>query len=144
MPDFRLPARAALSGLAALMIQGCAMLLDLAPIPLPDGKWELVTATFAETGRVPGAPRATLAFQGGRIAAFSGCNSASGAVRGVESRLEVQQLIVTRRGCPEPLAWFEARFFKMLRAGPSYHVDGAVLALTAGTDRARFRRATEP
>jgi heat shock protein HslJ len=147
MPDLRLPARAALSGLAALicaLIQGCAMLLDLAPIPLPDGKWELVTATFAETGRVPGAPRATLAFQDGRISAFSGCNSATGAVRGVESRLEVQQLAVTRRGCPEPLAWFEARFFKMLRAGPSYHVDGAVLALSAGNDRARFRRATEP
>lgn len=147
MPDFRLPARAVLSGLAALvcaLTQGCAMVLDLASIPLPEGKWELVTATFAETGRVPGAPRATLAFQDGRIAAFSGCNSASGAVRGVESRLQVQEFVATRRGCPEPLAWFESRFFKMLRAGPSYHVDGAVLALTAGTDRARFRRANGP
>src|SRR5262245_52574387 len=30
------------------------------PIPLPQGNWELVSATFAERGRVPGAARATV------------------------------------------------------------------------------------
>jgi len=138
-------------GLAALLcalIHGCALVPEEKPapipIPLPDGNWELVTATFAETGRVPGAARATLAFKDGRLSAFSGCNTANGAMRGGDGQLQVQELAVTRRGCPEPLAWFESRFFKMLRSGPSYHVDGNVLALIAGNDRARFRRVAGP
>jgi heat shock protein HslJ len=100
--------------------------------------------TFAEHGRVPGAARATLAFENGQLSAFSGCNTATGAVSGGNGQLEVKEFAVTRRGCPEPLAWFESRFFKMLRAGASYHVDGDLLAISVGTDRARFRRAPAP
>jgi heat shock protein HslJ len=136
-------------GLALLfaLIEGCAVAPELAkpdPIPLPHGNWELVSATFAEHGRVPGAQRATLAFEDGRLSAFSGCNTATGAVGGGDGQLEVKELAVTRRGCPEPLAWFESRYFKMLRSGPSYHVDGDLLAITAGSDRARFRRVPGP
>lgn len=145
MPDIRIRSVLSLAALTCALIQGCVSVPEpeeakLPPIPLPEGNWELVTATFAETGRVPGAPRATLAFKDGRVSAFSGCNTASGMVSGGDGQLEVQELAATRRGCPEPLAWFEARFFKLLRAGPMYHVDGNLLALIAGADRARFRR----
>lgn len=137
-----------LPGLAALLIafiQGCAPeAVKPDPIPLPHGSWELVSASFAEHGRIPGAARATLAFENGRLAAFSGCNTATGALGGGDGQLKVKEFAVTRRGCPEPLAWFESRFFKMLRSGPSYHVDGDMLAITAGSDRARFRRVTGP
>lgn len=126
------------------LIQGCATTLApeaaLPPIPLPDGSWEIVAASFAQTGRVPGAPRATLAFQDGRISADSGCNSASAPVRGVDGRLQVEKLAATRRACPEPLGWFESRFFGLLKAGPLYRVDGDTLVLVAGDNNARFRR----
>jgi heat shock protein HslJ len=112
----------------------------LPPIPLPDGNWELVTATFAEHGRIPGAARATLAFSNGQLSAFSGCNTATGALAGGDGQLEVKELATTRRACPEPLAWFEFRYFRMLRTAPTYHVDGDVLAIGSGNDRARFRR----
>src|SRR5262245_28626903 len=137
-----------LSGIAALLIalvQGCApeaVKPDL--IPLPRGSWELVSATFAEHGRIPGAARATLAFENGRLSAFSGCNTATGALGGGNGQFEVKELAVTRRGCPEPLAWFESRLFKMLRSTPNYHVDGETLVLQLGNDIARFRRVAAP
>jgi heat shock protein HslJ len=136
------------AGFAVLLItlvQGCAPEpVKPDPIPLPQGSWELVSATFAEHGRIPGAARATLAFENGRLSAFSGCNTAAGALGGGNGQFEVKEMAVTRRGCPEPLAWFESRFFKMLRSTPSYHVDGEILVLTLGNDRARFRRVTGP
>jgi heat shock protein HslJ len=148
IPDVAMPRFHLLRHIAALLVallHGCA--LAPAPevakpdlIPLPQGSWELVGATFAEHGRVPGAPRATVAFENGRVSAFSGCNTATGAVGGGDGQLEVKELAVTRRSCPEPLAWFESRFFKMLRAGPTYYVDDEVLAIHVGADRARFRR----
>jgi heat shock protein HslJ len=145
MPRFHLRRHIAL--LLITLVQGCALAPEGAkpdPIPLPKGNWELVSATFAEHGRIPGAARATVAFENGRVSAFSGCNTASGTLAGGDGQFEVKELAVTRRGCPEPLAWFESRFFKMLRAGPSYHVDGEVLVLTLGNDRARFRRVSGP
>ena len=146
MPLLRLRPCHGLAALLFALIQGCALAPapEAVPIPLPVGNWELVTATFAEHGRVPGAPRATLAFRNGQVSAFSGCNTANGTVRGGDGQLEVQELAVTRRGCPEPLAWFESRYFKMLRSGSSYHLDGDMLALSAGSDRARFRRVDGP
>ena len=147
MVKIRLRSLTALAGLLIALILGCALAPEMMkpdPVPLPKGNWELVSATFAEHGRVPGAPRATLAFENGRVSAFSGCNTATGSVGGGDGQLEVKELAVTRRGCPEPLAWFESRFFKMLRAGPTYYVDGEVLAIHVGGDRARFRRATGP
>lgn len=137
-----------LLGAAALLLallQGCAVAPGTPdPIPLPQGSWELVSATFAEHGRIPGAARATLAFDNGQLSAFSGCNTATGALGGGDGQFAVKEMAVTRRGCPEPLAWFESRFFKMLRSTPSYHVDGETLVLTLGNDRARFRRVPGP
>jgi heat shock protein HslJ len=139
MPRFHL--RHHIVALLIALIQGCAPeAVKPDPIPLPRGSWELVSATFAEHGRIPGAARATLAFENGRVSAFSGCNTANGTLAGGDGQLEVKELAVTRRGCPEPLAWFESRFFKMLRSTLSYHVDGEILVLTLGNDLARFRR----
>src|SRR5262245_11132124 len=138
MPRLRL----LLASLVALT-QGCAVTPEAArrdPIPLPQGNWELVSATFAEHGRIPGAARATVAFEDGRVSAFSGCNTATGAVAGGDGNLQVKELATTRRACPEPVAWFEFRFFRVLRSSPSYHVDGELLVLTLGGDIARFRR----
>ncbi len=140
-----------LAALAFVIVQGCATapqpaqsVLPSPPEfvfePLPDGEWELVTASFAETDRIPGARRATLTFRDGRISAFSGCNTASGAVQRHHGLLEVLELAATRRGCPEPLAWFEARYFGFLKERPSYHVEGNVLTLVVDNERAHFRR----
>ena len=132
--------------LIAAVIKGCAVAPEPKPdpIPLPQGSWELVSASFAERGRIPGVARATIAFDNGRVSAFSGCNTAAGAMAGGDGQFEVKEMAVTRRGCPEPLAWFESRFFRMLRATPSYHVDGDMLVLTLGNDVARFRRVPAP
>jgi heat shock protein HslJ len=110
------------------------------PVSASDGNWELIASTFVGAGRIPGVPRATLSFTDGRIAAFSGCNSANAAAYHVEGRLEVAALMTTRRGCPEPLSTFEARFFKMLRSQPVYRADGDSLTLLDGTHSAKFRR----
>jgi len=139
------------AGLAFAIVQGCATAPQLAlPVlppppefvfePLPDGEWELVTASFAKAGRIPGAQRATLTFRDGRISAFSGCNTASGAAQRHHGLLEVPELAATRRGCSEPLARFEERYFGFLKARPSYHVEGNTLALNADNERARFQR----
>ena len=109
--------------------------------PVPDGNWELVTSTFIGAGRIPGVPRATLAFKDGRMAALSGCNSAGAAARLVDDWLEVQAMATTRRACPEPLGSFESRFFKLLGARPVFLADGDTLTLVAGSQNARLRRA---
>jgi heat shock protein HslJ len=108
---------------------------------VPDGEWELVNSTFVGTGRIPGVPRATLAFRDGRMSAFSGCNRASAAARLLDDWLEVEAMAATRRGCPEPLGTFETRFFKLLAARPVFRVDGDTLTLVAGSQNARLRRA---
>jgi heat shock protein HslJ len=108
---------------------------------VPDGNWELVTSTFIGTGRIPGVARATLAFQDGRMSAFSGCNRASAAARLVDDWLEVQEMASTRQACPEPLGSFETRFFKLLGARPVFLVDGDTLTLVSGSQNARLRRA---
>ena len=110
--------------------------------PVPDGDWELVTSTFIGAGRIPGVPRATLAFKNGRMSAFSGCNRASAAARLVDDWLEVDAIAATRRGCPEPLGSFENRYFKLLGARPVFLVDGDNLTLVAGNQNARLRRAS--
>jgi heat shock protein HslJ len=144
------PRRPLLHWYAALfcaLIQGCVTPL-LEPPPrepvvsaVPDGDWELVNSTFIGTGRIPGVPRATLAFKDGRMSAFSGCNRASAAARLVDDWLEVEAMAATRRGCPEPLGSFETRFFKLLGARPVFLVDGETLTLVAGSQNARLRRA---
>lgn len=142
---------ARVAALAVVIIQGCATapepgqpVLPPPPAfafePLPEGEWELVTASFAETGRIPGARRATLTFRDGRISAFSGCNTAGGDVQGRYGLVEATELAVTLRACPEPLGWFEARYFGFLKARPSYHVEDNTLTLVVDNDRARFRR----
>ena len=108
---------------------------------VPDGNWELVTSTFIGAGRIPGVPRATLAFKDGRMSAFSGCNRASAAARLVDDWLEVQEMASTRQACPEPLGSFETRFFKLLGARPVFLVDGDTLTLVSGSQNARLRRA---
>jgi len=135
--------------LFCVLVQGC-----VAPPPepapparepvvsaVPDGNWELVTSTFIGAGRIPGVPRATLAFKDGRLSAFSGCNRASASARLVDDWLEVGAMAATRRACPEPLGSFESRFFKLLEGRPVFRVDGETLTLVAGNQNARLRRA---
>jgi len=132
------------------LVQGCVTPPpEPAPPPrelvvsqVPDGDWELVTSTFIGAGRIPGVPRATLAFKNGRMSAFSGCNRASAAARLVDDWLEVEAMAATRRGCPEPLGTFEGRFFKLLGARPVFLVEGNTLTLVAGSQNARLRRAS--
>jgi len=111
-----------------------------APVSVPDGGWELVTSSFVGAGRIPGVPRATLAFTDGRVSAFGGCNTANAAARNTAGRLEVLALTNTRRSCPEPLGVFETRFFNLLQAQPVFRIDSDTLTLAAGDHSARFRR----
>ena len=134
--------------LMCAFFQGCVTPPEPAPpprepvvAPVPDGNWELVTSTFIGAGRIPGVPRATLAFKDGRMSAFSGCNRASAAARLVDDWLEVEAMAATRRGCPEPLGTFETRLFKLLGARPVFLVDGDTLTLVSGSQNARLRRA---
>jgi heat shock protein HslJ len=129
------------------LVQGCVTAPEPAPprepvvAQVPDGSWELVTSTFIGAGRIPGVPRATLAFKDGQLSAFSGCNRASAAARLVDDWLEVEAMAATRRGCPEPLGTFETRYFKLLAARPVFRVDGDILTLVSGKQNARLRRA---
>jgi len=132
------------AALLCALIQGCVIVpppREPVVAPVPDGNWELVTSTFIGAGRIPGVPRATLAFKEGRMSAFSGCNSADAAARLVDDWLEVQAMATTRRGCAEPLGSFENRFFKLLGARPVFLVDGDTLTLVAGNQNVRLRRA---
>jgi len=137
------------AALLCALVQGCVTAPPPETAParepvvaaVPDGVWELVTSTFIGAGRIPGVPRATLAFKDGRMSAFSGCNSANAAARLVDDWLEVQAMATTRRGCPEPLGSFESRYFKLLGARPVFRVDGDALTLVAGSQNARLRRA---
>ncbi|HET7597010.1 MAG TPA: META domain-containing protein [Burkholderiales bacterium] len=138
-----------IAGALAILLAGCTVPppeeaareapVVKVPVSGADGRWELVTSSFIGTGRIPGVPRATLAFEDGRVAVFSGCNRASGPAFHVEGRLEVAPLNATRRACPEPLATFEARFFKLLQSRPVYHLEGETLLLLDGGQSARFR-----
>ena len=151
MVDLRRHSFRCCAALLFALIQGCVTVPppDTPPpprepvvSPVPDGDWELVTSTFIGAGRIPGVPRATLAFKDGRMSAFSGCNRASAAARLVDDWLEVDAIAATRRGCPEPLGSFENRYFKLLGARPVFLVDGDSLTLVAGNQNARLRRAS--
>ncbi len=113
------------------------------PIPLPEGRWEMTTSSFVEGGRMPGLARATLQIRDGRIAAYSGCNNATGAVSSVDGKMAVPALAATRRACPEPAGSFEGRYFKLLRGEPYFRVENGMLILAAGDDSAQFRRMAE-
>lgn len=135
------------AALFCALIQGCVTPPEPPPrepvvSAVPDGDWELVNSTFIGTGRMPGVPRATLAFKDGKLSAFSGCNRAAAAARLVDDWLEVEAMAATRRACPEPLGTFEVRFFKLLGARPVFLVDGDALTLVAGNQNARLRRAS--
>ena len=132
---FRILFSATLVGLTA----SCTM-LEEPPIPLPQGKWELLSASFTDIGRIPGVPRATLEISGDRLAAFSGCNRGTSGVASVDGRMVITELAATRRACMEPLSSFETRLFKMLRDKPYFRTENGVLTLAAGDLSARFRR----
>jgi heat shock protein HslJ len=74
------------------------------------------------------------------VSAYSGCNRGSGEVHASEGRLAIAALAVTRRECPEPVGSFDARFFRLLKDRPVYHVHGDTLLLVAGDENARFRK----
>lgn len=107
---------------------------------IADGRWELVASTFFAGGRLPGARRPTLVFKGGRLAAFSGCNHATGNAIEADGRMTVGRLATTRIACPEPLASFEQRFFRLIESEPLLRMEGELLVLVAGDDNARFQR----
>lgn len=108
---------------------------------IADGRWELIASSFAAGGRLPGARRPTLEFKDGRLAAYSGCNRATGSVVEAEGRMAVGRLATTRMACPEPVASFEERFFKLIDSEPLLRIEGEELVLVAGEDNARFQRA---
>lgn len=127
----------------AALLASCAMIDD--PIPLPEGRWEMVDSSFLEPGRLPGIARATLQIANGRIAVFSGCNSGTGAVASVDGRMVVSETMAsTRRACPEPIGGFEGRYFKLLRSRPYFRTEGNMLILATDDESLRFRRIAEP
>lgn len=141
---------------AAVLIAGCTIPQpaeaprDAAPAPVPkipvsaaDGVWEMTASTFIGAGRIPGVPRATLAFEEGRVSAYSGCNRANGSAYHADGRLEVPALSATRRACAEPLGTFEARYFSLLRAKPVLRVEGDTLMLLDERHSAKFRRVVQ-
>jgi heat shock protein HslJ len=109
--------------------------------PIADGRWELIGSSFITGARLPGARRPTLEFKGGRLAAFSGCNRATGNAVEADGRMAVGRLATTRMACPEPLASFEQRFFMLIEAEPELRIEGEELVLVAGNENARFQRA---
>lgn len=128
--------------IAAIAVLASCATVDR-PIPLPAGRWEMTGSNFVEIGRMPGLPRATLQIADGRVAAFSGCNTANADVSSVDGKMQVGALATTRRACPEPAGSFEARLFKLLREHPYFRVEDGVLILAAGDLSARFRRVAD-
>lgn len=107
---------------------------------IADGRWELIASSFFAGGRLPGARRPTLEFKAGRLAAFSGCNHATGNAIEADGRMAVGRLATTRIACPEPLASFEQRFFRLIESEPLLRMEGPLLVLVAGDENARFQR----
>jgi heat shock protein HslJ len=139
---------------AAAVLAGCAAPEPPPTVELPpttvdaprtlqtigDGRWELIGSSFYAGGRLPGARRPTLEFKAGRLAAFSGCNRATGNAIEADGRMAVGRLATTRMACPEPLASFEQRFFRLIESEPLLRMEGPVLVLIAGDESARFQR----
>lgn len=130
------------AAIAALLAAGCATVDG--PAPLPEGRWELTTASFADVEGLPVAQRATLQIRDGRIAVSSGCNSGSATVSAAEGRLLLSPLATTRRACVGALGSFKNRYFRLLGGRPAYRTEGEILVLSAGDDSARFRRVANP
>lgn len=124
---------------AVLLVASCTLLGEK-PIPLPEGRWEMISSSFVDAGRIPGIPRATLQIRDGQLAAFSGCNTGTGAVASEDGKMAVAALATTRRACPEPVGSFDGRYFRLLRDRPYFRTEDDTLILAAGDDSARFRR----
>lgn len=130
-----------LSAAIAVSCASCAT-VDMQP-PLPEGLWEMTASSLVDMGHMPGIARATLQIRGGRLSAFSGCNTGAGAVSAVDGKMVVAAMASTRRACLNPAGDFENRYFKLLQAQPSFRTEGDTLTLVAGDDTARFRRSDE-
>lgn len=115
------------------------------PIPLPQGRWELLSANFTpDIGCIPGVPLVPLEIRGKRLAAFSGCNRGTSGINSVDGRMVITELAATRCACMEPLGGFEERLLKMLRDKPYFRTEADVLTLAAGDISSRLRRLPEP
>ena len=136
----RLALRLRLPCAAAVLLVASCTLFDEKPIPLPEGRWEMISSSFVDAGRIPGIARATLQIRDGRLSAFSGCNTGTGAVTSEDGKMAVAALATTRRACSEPVGGFDGRYFRLLRDRPYFRTEGDTLILAAGDDSARFRR----
>lgn len=137
-----MPALKRICALVTVAVVAACATID-PPLPLPEGRWELLSSSFVDSGRLPGVPRATLEIRNGRIAVFSGCNHATGGATAVDGKMMIPALAATRRACPEPLGGFEGRLFKMLHAQPYFRTEAGVLTLAAGDLSVRMRRLPE-
>jgi len=131
-----------IAAIATLLAAGCAAVES--PAPLPEGRWEMSAASFADVERLPGTQRPALQIRDGRMAVSSGCNSGSSTVSAAAGRMLLSPLATTRRACAGPLGDFENRYFRLLGNRPAYRVEGEILVITAGDDSARFRRVAAP
>lgn len=129
-----------IAGAAAMALLASCAGIDERPVPLPEGRWEMIDSSFNDSGRMPGIQRATLQIRDGRLSAFSGCNTGNAAVSSVSGKMVVPAMASTRRACPEPMGAFEGRYFKLLGSQPYFRLDADMLVIAAGDDSARFRR----
>jgi heat shock protein HslJ len=129
--------RLSLALLAAALFVGCATSTPESASPrIADSRWIMTDAAF----EIPAGVTPTLELRAGRVLAHSGCNRGSGAYRDAGARLAIDALMSTKMACRDALNEFEINYYRLLSASPAYRIDGDMLTLSAGSDRARFTR----
>jgi heat shock protein HslJ len=103
-----------------------------ADVSLEGPTWT-VTSTFDKNGTTTvNAPKpATLAFSGGNVAVFAGCNTGSATYTSTDTTIEVGPLALTRMACGEAETTLETAVTTALTGTVTYAIDGGgVLTLT--------------
>lgn len=102
-----------------------------APAALEGGTWTVDSLIAGEAASsVPSGASATLAFAGGKVDVFTGCNNGSASYKVDGQSITFESLVHTDKACGPGETAVEKAVTEVLKGKVEYKVDGQSLALT--------------
>jgi heat shock protein HslJ len=125
--------------LAAVAVSAASCVVP--PAPLAGTNWTLQPGSLDVP--IPGGSSITATFSATEISGVAACNSYRAQyTAGPGNKLDIGDIVTTRRACAEPILRAEQAFIAELRLVTTYEADGNFLRMGDGTnDLLRFRAA---
>lgn len=104
---------------------------SLQPTPLSNTSWKLISLSTGETPSPPvRGTMITLDFTDSGVSGSVGCNTYRGSYSILENRLNIGQVVSTRRGCAEAIMQQETTYLDTLQGDTTIDLSGNTLIIT--------------